>query len=472
QGVSGRFTYAYDSRYFTEFNFGYNGSERFSKNERYGFFPSMGVGYIVSNESFWEPLLPVVNQLKLKFTHGLVGNDAIGNPDDRFYYLSEVNIDDGGRAQVFGEEFGNRLNGISNSRYPNPYITWETSKKSNLGMELGMFNNTLEMQVDLFYEYRSNIYMGRSYIPASMGLSAGVSANVGEASSRGVDLSLTYSLASGQNYWIKSMGNFTYAVGQYEVYEELDYAGLGEPWRSRVGQPINWNYGYIAERLFIDEYDILNSPSQSVFGVYQAGDIKYRDINKDGVINFSDMVFIGYPNQPEITYGFGVSGGFKDFDLSLFFQGNARVTFFLDPGRITPFVDISGDDKNNMGMDPNKTAVNNLLSVIAEDHWSEDNRNLYAFWPRLAPRVIGNNTQTSTWWMHDGSFMRLKTVELGYTLPVKLARSLRLQSLRLYFTGNNLLTFSSFKLWDPEMGSNGLGYPIQRVYNIGININL
>jgi TonB-linked SusC/RagA family outer membrane protein len=471
QGVSGRFTYAYDSRYFTEFNFGYNGSERFSINERYGFFPSMGLGYILSNESFWEPLLPVVDLLKLKFTYGLVGNDAIGDSRDRFYYLSEVNMDDGNRGQVFGAEYGNRLNGISNSRYPNPHITWETSRKSNLGLELGLFNKTLELQADLFYEYRSNIYMSRSYIPSSMGLSAGVSANVGEASSRGVDLSLTYSLAAGQNYWVKSMGNFTYAVGRYEVYEELDYAGLGEPWRTRVGQPINWNYGYIAERLFIDDYDIINSPTQT-FGSYQAGDIKYRDINRDGVINFSDMVFIGYPNQPEITYGFGVSGGYKDFDLSLFFQGNARVTFFLDPNKITPFVDISADDKRNMGMDENKTAVNNLLSVIAEDHWSESNRNLYAFWPRLAPRTVSNNAQTSTWWMHDGSFMRLKTVELGYTLPAKLAKKLHMQSLRLYVTGNNLLTFSSFKLWDPEMGSNGLGYPIQRVYNIGINVNL
>jgi TonB-linked SusC/RagA family outer membrane protein len=471
QGVSGRFTYSYDSRYFTELNFGYNGSERFSENERYGFFPSMGVGYIVSNEGFWEPILPIVDLFKLKFTYGLVGNDAIGEDKDRFYYLSEVNMNDEGRRQYFGTEFANYLNGISNTRYPNPYITWETSRKSNFGIELGLFDKTLELQTDLFYEYRTNIYQNRAYIPSSMGLSAGVSANLGEASSRGIDLSLTYSMASGQSYWLKSMGNFTYAVGKYEVFEEPDYAGLGEPWRTRVGQPIAYNEGYIAERLFIDEYDVLNAPTQT-FGNYQAGDIKYRDINGDGRINESDKVYLGFPNQPEITYGFGVSGGYKDFDLSVFFQGNARVTFFLDPNKITPFVDISADDKRNMGMDENKTAVNNLLAVIADDHWSESNRNLYAFWPRLAPRVIDNNSQQSTWWMHDASFMRLKTVELGYTLPVKLAKKLKMQSLRVYVTGNNLLTFSGFKLWDPEMGNNGLGYPIQRVYNIGININL
>jgi TonB-linked SusC/RagA family outer membrane protein len=471
QGVSGRFTYAFDSRYFTEFNFGYNGSERFAENERYGFFPSMGVGYIVSNESFWEPLTETVNLLKLKFTHGLVGNDAIGDSRDRFYYLSEVNVDDEGRRQYFGAEYGYYLNGISNTRYPNPYITWETSTKSNFGFELGMFGSRLELQADLFYEYRTNIYQNRAYIPSSMGLSAGVSANVGEASSRGVDFSLSYSLASGKSYWVKSMGNFTYAVGKYEVYEEPDYAGFGEPWRTRIGQPINYNYGYIAERLFIDEYDILNAPTQT-FGAYQAGDIKYRDINGDGRINESDQVFLGYPNQPEITYGFGVSGGFKNFDLSVFFQGNARVTFFLEPRKISPFLDgLSGDEKSNLGIDQNITTVNNLLSVIANDHWSEGNRDLYAFWPRLSPNLINNNTQQSTWWMHDASFIRLKTVELGYTLPGALTKKLGIQYLRLYVTGNNLLTFSSFKLWDPEMRANGLGYPIQRVYNMGININ-
>jgi TonB-linked SusC/RagA family outer membrane protein len=471
QGVSGRFTYAYDSRYFTELNFGYNGSERFSANERYGFFPSVGVGYILSNEKFWEPLLSTVDLFKLKFTYGLVGNDAIGEDKDRFYYLSEVNMDDEGRRQHFGEEYANAPNGISNSRYPNPYITWETSTKSNFGVELGLFDKTLELQADLFYEYRTNIYLNRAYIPSSMGLSAGVSANLGEASSRGVDLSMTYSFISGQDYWLRAMGNFTYAKGQFEVYEEPDYAALGEPWRTRVGQPIAHNVGYIAERLFIDEYDIINSPTQT-FGMYQAGDIKYKDINGDGRINESDQVFLGYPNQPEITYGFGVSGGYKGFDLSVFFQGNARVTFFLEPNKIAPFVDgLSGDDKDRLGIDRSITAVNNLLSVIADDHWSEGNRDLYAFWPRLSPNILDNNTQRSTWWMHNASFMRLKTVELGYTLPAKLSKKLKMQMLRVYVTGNNLLTFSGFKLWDPEMGANGLGYPVQRVYNMGININ-
>jgi TonB-linked SusC/RagA family outer membrane protein len=459
QGLSGRFTYAYDSKYFTEFNFGYNGSERFSANQRYGFFPSIGAGYIISNEPFWKPISKTIDKLKFKLTYGLVGNDAIGDPNDRFYYLSEVNPDDGGRGQDFGTNYGTHINGVSNSRYPNPYITWEKSKKTNFGIELGMFNSALELQTDLFYEYRTNIYQGRAYIPSSMGLSAGASANIGEASSRGVDLSLTYSYIN-KDYWLRGMGNLTFAKGKYEVYEEPDYASFGQAYRSRIGQPLAFNYGYIAERLFIDENDIANSPSQIAFdGGAMPGDIKYKDINKDGKITSDDQVFLGYPNQPEITWGFGLSGGWKDFDLSLFFQGNARVSFFLEPYKIAPFTGLNEND------------VQNLLKVIADDHWSEDNRNLYAFWPRLAPKIVHNNTQTSTWWMHDGSFIRLKNVELGYSIPKNFVKKLKVESVRLYLTGSNLLSFSKFKLWDSEMGNNGLGYPIQRVYNVGININ-
>ena len=186
QGIAGRFTYAYDSRYFAEFNFGYNGSERFAAHERYGFFPSFGLGYIISNEDFWIPLRNTVDKLKFKLTYGLVGNDAIGSSEDRFYYLSEVNPNDGNRDQFFGTDYDNHMNGVSVSRYPNIYITWEKSKKVNLGFELGMFNSALEIQTDFFYERRTQIYQPRAHIPSSMGLSAGVSANIGEASSRGI----------------------------------------------------------------------------------------------------------------------------------------------------------------------------------------------------------------------------------------------------------------------------------------------
>lgn len=461
-GLSGRFTYSYDQRYFAEFNFGYNGSERFSKNERYGFFPSLGLGYMVSNEKFWKPLEQVINKFKLKATYGLVGNDAIGEDKDRFYYLSNVNMYNGDRGQHFGSNFGHYQDGITVTRYGNDLITWETAKKLNLGFELSLFHK-LDIQADFFHERRSNILMDRVYIPSTMGLGAKVKANVGEASGKGVDLSMDYSHSVGKDLWFQGRGNFTYAVSRYEVVEEPDYASVGTPWRSLKGQNLSQRFGYIAERLFIDKDDVSNSPTQEFGSVVMAGDIKYKDINKDGKITDEDQVAIGYPMTPKITYGFGLSAGYKDFDISIFFQGNALNSFWLNPRTLSPFIDTDNDN--------NTDARNALLDVIAQDHWSEEKRDIYAFWPRLGNEVSGNNTQLSTWWMQDGSFLRLKSLEVGYSLPGHLIKKCGLNMARIYLNGSNLLTFSKFKLWDPEMGDNGLGYPIQRVFNIGLNVN-
>ena len=461
QGLSGRFTYSYDKRYFAEFNFGYNGSERFAQNERYGFFPSFGIGYLMSNEKFWKPLENTISKLKWKFTYGLVGNDAIGDSNDRFFYLSNVNMNDDGKGQDFGTNWGNHINGITVTRYANELITWEKAKKMNIGIELGLFNK-LEIQADVFYEKRNSILMTRSFIPSTMGLTADVRANVGAASGKGIDMSVDYSHSINKDLWVTGRANFTYATSKYEKIEEPDYLGAGTPWRSQVGQKLSQRWGFIAERLFIDEADIANSPEQNFGGKLMAGDIKYKDIDGDGQITEADKVPIGYPATPEITYGFGVSAGYKNFDFSVFFQGNARTSFWIDPKAISPFIDTDSDAS---------LSSNALLSVIADNHWSESNRNIYAFWPRLANELISNNIQDSTWWMQDGSFMRLKSLEIGYTLPEQWTKKVRLGNVRIYLSGTNLLTFSKFKLWDPEMGGNGLGYPIQRVYNIGLNVN-
>lgn len=462
QGLSGRFTYSFDKRYFAEFNFGFNGSERFADNERYGFFPSFGLGYMVSNEEFWKPLEKAVNKLKLKFTYGLVGNDAIGGSNDRFFYLSNVDMNDGDKGQIFGSNWGNSINGITVSRYANELITWEKAKKMNIGIELGLFDK-LDVQADFFYEKRNSILMTRSYIPTTMGLTADVRANVGAASGKGIDLSMDYSHSVTKDFWITGRANFTYATSKYEKIEEPDYIGAGTPWRSKKGQKLSQKWGYIAERLFVDETDIANSPTQNFGSKVMAGDIKYKDIDGDDQITETDKVPIGYPTTPEITYGFGLSTGYKDWDFSAFFQGNARSSFWISPNAISPFIDT--DDDSDV------SSQNALLQVIANDHWAENNRNIYAFWPRLSNASVKNNTQDSTWWMQDGTFMRLKSLEVGYTLPKELTRKCHLGNVRIYLSGTNLLTFSKFKLWDPEMGGNGLGYPIQRVYNIGLNVN-
>ncbi len=459
-GLSGRFTYSYDSRYFTEFNFGYNGSERFSRNERFGFFPSIGGAWYVSNEPFWKGgIADAVTKLKLKGTYGLVGSDAIGDRDDRFFYLSEVNMNHSSKRYTFGEDYGYSLNGISISRYANEMITWETSYKTNLGMEIGLFND-LEIIVDVYNEERKNILMNRSSIPSTMGLQSTPQTNVGEASGQGIDFSIDYNKAFRNGWWLTGRANFTWAKTEFKVYDEID--NVDTPWLSRVGNPIGQQWGYIAERLFIDEFDVQNSPVQT-FGEYMGGDIKYRDVNNDGRITSLDQVPIGYPTNPEIIYGFGFSAGNDKLDISLFFQGLARESFWIDANKTHPFID--NDDESSV------ISKNALLKVYADSHWSTTNQDLYALWPRLSNRVIANNTQRSTWFMRDGSFLRLKSVELGYTLPESMLKRLHVKDLRLYVSGTNLLSFSKFKLWDPEMAGNGLGYPIQKVYNVGIQFS-
>lgn len=458
QGVSGRFTYSYDNRYMLEANFGYNGSERFYKTERYGFFPALGAGWYISNEKFWESLNNPINKLKLRATYGLVGNDAIGGGDDRFFYLSEVNMNDDSRGSTFGERFNYYRPGITVNRYDNRLITWERSKKLNTGIELGLFNS-LEIQADYFHELRDNILMDRAAIPTTMGLSANVRANVGKAKAYGMDFSADYNKSFG-DMWLQMRGNFTYARSEFLEYEEPEYQ---ERYKLRPGNSINQVFGLVAERLFVDEYEVENAPRQN-YGEYMAGDIKYRDMNRDGRITDLDQVPIGYPTVPEIIYGFGFSTGMKGFDVSVFLQGSARSSFWVDPYATAPFVSYNYPGETLSG------TQNALLSAYADDYWSESNRNLYAIWPRLSNTVNNNNSQQSTWFMRNGSFLRLKTVEIGYSLSDRMISRYKLGMARAYLSGINLANLSGFKLWDIEMGGNGLGYPVQRVFNVGLQI--
>ncbi len=307
-GLSGRFTYAYQTRYFLEFNFGYNGTERFSANERFGFFPSAGVGWFVSKEKFWEPFLKTFSKLKLKATYGLVGNDAIGSDSDRFFYLSNVNLNDGGRGFRWGADGAYTRNGVSISRYANDKITWETATKTNLGIELGLFDK-IELEADFFTEYRTNILMDRLSL-STFGLQAATKANVGEASSRGIDASIDIQHNFSNGLWVTARGNFTYAKGVFEKVEEPDYSAT--PWLSRVNQPLSQQWGYIAERLFVDDYEVENSPRQELGSIVRGGDLKYRDINGDDKISSLDQVPIGYPTTPEIIYGFRCFRGIQE----------------------------------------------------------------------------------------------------------------------------------------------------------------
>jgi TonB-linked SusC/RagA family outer membrane protein len=449
-GLSGRATYGYDGRYFAEFNFGYNGSERFSTSHRYGFFPSAGVAWNIANEPFWENYKKTVNNLKLRYSYGLVGNDKIGSDYDRFFYLSRVEMNSIARNAVFGTNMDRSKNGVVVSRYANDDITWEVSTKQNFALELSLWNK-VNIIAEYFTENRRNILMNRDYVPASMGLTAPLSANVGEASGKGVDISVDYQQSWTPEFWTSARANFTYATSRYEIFEEPNYR---ESWRYHAGNSLRQEYGYIAERLFVDDAEARNAPEQSFGSLYGGGDIKYTDVNGDGVITAADMVPIGNPTVPEIVYGFGFSAGYKGFDFSCFFQGAANESFWINAESTSPF--------------QNQTQ---FLKAYADSYWSETHQDVYALWPRLSPILNSNNTPTSTWWMRDGSFLRLKQAEVGYRIPGKWQKIVHLDNCRIYLSGSNLLLFSKFKLWDVEMAGYGLGYPIQRVFNIGVNLS-
>lgn len=456
-GVSGRATYAYKNRYLFEFNFGYNGSERFSKDHRFGFFPSFGVGWNLNEEKMFEFMTPVVSRLKLRATYGLVGNDQIGEDRDRFFYLSQVNPNNGGRGFSWGNNWDYTRPGYSISRYENRDITWERAKTFDVGFDLNL-KNGLGVVFDYYNSTRSNILMVRSNIPSTTGFQSDIQANIGKAQSRGFDLALDYNKSFQNTWWTQLRANMTYATNKLLVNEEPDYSA-NLSYLSRLGHPIKQSYGLIAERLFVDDIEAENSPLQNFGGAFKTmgGDIKYRDINGDGKITDLDKVPIGYPTDPQIIYGMGFSVGFKGFDVSAFLQGSARSSFFIDPGNITPFA-INGPYQNG------------LLQEVANSYWSEDNQDVRALWPRLTDGFNNNNNQFSTWWMRNGAFLRLKSVELGYNLPNQFLNKFKMSNVRFYVNALNLAVWSKFKMWDPEMGGEGLGYPVQAVYNVGINV--
>ena len=360
-------------------------------------------------------------------------------------YLSDINMNDSKYGANFGYNYDYHRDGISVKRYSDPEITWEKSAKTNFALEFTLFND-LNVTAEYYTERRKSILQQRASIPASMGLWVQPYANLGEAKGSGVDLSLDYNKYFANKSWLQLRGNFTYATSEYMVYEDYEYPGAW--WKQKVGYPTNQTWGYIAEGLFVDDNEVANSPVQ--FGEYGAGDIKYRDVNKDGKITDLDQVPIGYPKEPEIVYGFGPSIRWKNLDFSFFFQGVAKTSLFMSG--FHPFGDNS---------------LRNVLQFVANDRWSPTNQNVDAKYPRLTRKTSLNNTnpgnsgRTSDYWMRDGSFLKLKNMELGYTF----------KRMRFYISGSNLLTFSKFDLWDPEQGGgSGLKYPTQRVFNVGFQM--
>jgi len=463
--LSGRATYNFLSRYFVEFNFGYNGSEKFAVDHRWGFFPSYGIGWIASNEAFWEPIKKAVSLLKFRYTYGLVGNDNIG--DQRFFYMWSVTP--GGGLPFTAGYYGNGWSGRGYyiASYANPNITWEISYKHNLGIEIGFFNK-LNITTDIYKEDRENILQPRADIPIEMGLWASQYMNVGKAKAYGIDFAVDYKHSINKDWWATGKANFTYGHGEYVYYEEPNYELAGTPWMSKIGRTINQPEGYVAERLFMDDkeasiYNNAGSRMQNLGGEYLGGDILYRDVNGDKWVDDKDIVPMGFPTTPEINYGFGLSTGYKRCDLSVFFQGSGNQSFFINYGAMSPFV---------IGTYSGRVTENALAQFIVDDHWTELNQNPYAKWPRLSNSTITNNSPNSTYWLRHQHYLRFKSFEFGYALPDNIVNRLNIGGLRFYVSGTNLGVWSSFKDWDPELGGNGLNYPLQMVINVGLNVSL
>lgn len=454
-GIAGRATYNYDNRYFVEFNFGYNGSENFSPKNRFGFFPSYAIGYIISNEKFWEPLTPVVNLLKFKASYGEIGNDQIGG--NRRFAFNTTMINSHGFNWGTTPTHGNvRTDGIATGIPGNDDVSWETAIKKNIGVELKFFNSALSINADYFYEKRSGIYILQESVPTVVGNNVKQYVNLGRMRNQGVDMSAEFNKQFG-DWFISARGTFTYNRNS-KVYDDKPTPVWG--YLSEAGFPYLQDRGLIALGLFESEEDIANSPRQTFGSIVRPGDIKYKDINGDNIIDSNDKVAIGYSQIPEISYGFGVSAQWKGIDLSVFFQGVGHITRMLSG---TSFWGAGGSDMLTVGQ---------IFEEVALNRWTLDNPDPNAMYPRLATSKVENNQQASTYWQRDCSFIRLKNAEVGYTFPKKWFAKAGISNVRLYVSGNNLLTFSKFKLWDPELESvNGEKYPQMRTVAVGLNVN-
>ncbi|MBQ7811133.1 MAG: TonB-dependent receptor [Bacteroidales bacterium] len=459
-GLAGRAAYDYDSRYFAEFNFGYNGSENFAKGYRYGFFPSGALGWMISNESFMQDIKHIVNQLRLRGSYGLSGNDKISD-SRRFGYLTTINGNSGGHS--FGYNNAMYYTGVMEDQFGIPDLTWETATKTNIGIDLGLFKS-LNLTVDYFTELRSNIFMQRKTIPETAGYQNAPYANYGKVFNSGIDASLTFNRQLGKHTYLSIMGNFTYAHNEILEYDES--AGLKNTTRAHTGYSIKQNYGLVADGLYTEEdfldpvkYVLKPGLAQSSWGTVKPGDIKYRDLNNDGILNDEDITAIGGTSDPEIIYGFGFSFNHKGFDISALFQGMAKVNFII--GGNSYYIPGSGSG-----------SIANILANC-DDRWTPENPSQDVFYPRLSYGISEHNTRASTWWLKDGSFLRLKNFEMGYTfLKDRNQTNKVLSHIRLFVRGTNLFTLSSFKLWDPELGGSGwCQYPISRMLSIGLDVS-
>lgn len=481
QAVAGRLTYNWKSRYVADFNFGYTGSENFAIGQQYGFFPAIAAAWNISEEPFVKRHFPWLNLFKIRYSWGKVGNDQlkIGNNNERFPYLytieeifrrdSNGNLILDGNGQKIPEggyqwaDYGldRYYGGMRYSQVASPYVTWEMAVKNNLGLDIALFRDKVVANLDFFDEKRTGIYMERRFLPSMVGLESIPRANVGGVKSRGFDGRLEYKQKIGELN-ITARSNITYSKNEItKIDEENNVYG----YQNRQGYRVDQSVGLIALGLFKDYDDIRNSPKQT-FGTYQPGDIKYKDVNGDGIIDDGDRVAIGATRRPNLVYGLGASASWRGFDVSVHFQGSGKSTFFIEGKTVQAFRE--GEWGQVM-----KDVMGDNRWVSADISGDPATENPNASYPRLSFGDNKNNFRESTFWLRNGQYIRLKTLDIGYTLPKQLTNRIKTNSIRLFFVGSNLLTWSKFKLWDPELATtHGEDYPLPKSFTFGINVNL
>mgnify|MGYP003087430176 FL=1 len=467
-GIAGRATYSWKDRYFAEFNIGYNGAENFSPKHRFGTFPAFGVGWVVSNEKFWQPLSKAVSFLKIRYTDGKVGNSEVS--DRRFMYLDQMK-ENGDYGYKFGPN-GTKWSGYETVNMAVDLI-WEESRKQDLGIDLKLFNDDLSIVFDLFKERRENILLKREHsIPSFLGYNTSAPyGNIGIIENKGFDGTIEYNKRINKDWVIALRGNVTFNKDKW-IQGELPEQKY--EWMNQYGHNINGVKGYVAEGLFtqaeIDDMArweslsdankaITPKPFASQFRTVKAGDIKYKDLNNDGQIDAYDQTYISRGDVPTTVYGFGFTIGWKDLSVGMMFQGVAGAERVLNGSSVNPFNGGGGSG--------------NLYSNIG-DRWTEDNPDQNAFYPRLSygseTTSNINNFQKSTWWVRNMNFLRLKTLQISYNLPKPWVNKVHLKNAAVYVMGTNLFTLSRFKLWDPELNTdNGASYPNTTSYSVGIN---
>lgn len=445
-GLVGRINYSYDRRYVLGFDAGYNGSENFATGRRMGFFPAVSASWVISNEAFLQKS-DVINLLKLRGSIGTVGVD---NSVGRFAYLSTWTTG-GGSGYRFGKDAdGDSFGSAQESRTGNQFLTWERARKTNLGLDVELFKQSIVFTADVFQEKRTQILTEAKIIPDVMGIESLPAINAGIVSNKGFETELTWRKKI-NNGSIMLRGSYSYSTNRIDYAAEPNYA---LPYRGMKGTQIYEVQGLTALGLFRDQSDIDASPVQQ-FGAVRPGDIKYLDRNGDGVINTQDAGYLGKIARPKSIVGLTAAFTFRQFDLNVLLQGAYGGTRWLEGTSAWAF-----------------SSNSSVLADYMDKRWTDANPNPNASYPKLSSSNNVNNNQRSTFWLRSSNYLRIKNAEIGYTLPKLLVKRIRLNNVRLFVNGLNLYTWDKLKIFDPETSDSFGDYPQQRVVNFGLNISM